>query len=115
MSVMRPRNRVVYFRLSEEEFEKLSRMCSSSDGARSVSELSRSAVQKLILNQSMSTNGEVAEVLNRVQTTVSELSRKVESLMGNTRAQTGQESALHTDTGVSEDPTRAETGGEDKS
>ena len=48
MSVVGPRTRMVYFRLSESEFQKLSSMCTGTEGARSVSELSRFAVQKLL-------------------------------------------------------------------
>ena len=43
MSVLRPRNRLVNFRLSEDEFEKLKTSCSTL-GARSVSDFARSAV-----------------------------------------------------------------------
>ncbi len=48
MSVLKPRNRLVFFRVSEDEFQKLSSMCTAGDGARSISELARSAVHRLI-------------------------------------------------------------------
>lgn len=43
MSVLRPRNRLVNFRLSEDEFEKLRASCSV-QGARSISDFARSSV-----------------------------------------------------------------------
>lgn len=51
MSVAKPRNRLVYFRVSEEEFQKLAGMCHGSDGARSISDLARSAVNRMIADQ----------------------------------------------------------------
>jgi len=43
MSVLRPRNRLVNFRVSEDEFEKLRSSCEQF-GARSVSDFARSSV-----------------------------------------------------------------------
>jgi hypothetical protein len=43
MSVLKPRNRLVNFRLSEEEFQGLKTACEAS-GARSLSDFARSAV-----------------------------------------------------------------------
>lgn len=45
MAVLKPRKRLVYFRLSEDEFQRISGLCESS-GARSVSELVRLAVEQ---------------------------------------------------------------------
>ena len=46
MSVLRPRNKIVYFRVSEEEFDRYSDLCRAY-GARSLSELLRSAMDML--------------------------------------------------------------------
>ena len=43
MSVLKPRNRLINFRLTEEEFEKLRDACRH-QGARSISDFARSAV-----------------------------------------------------------------------
>jgi len=43
MSVLRPRNRLVNFRLSEDEFDRLKNSCAHS-GARSISDFARSSV-----------------------------------------------------------------------
>lgn len=48
MSVSKPRNRLVFFRLSEDEFKTLAQLCNSTEGTRSISDLARSAVHRLI-------------------------------------------------------------------
>jgi hypothetical protein len=47
MAVFKPRERLVYFRISEDEFRQFISACEQG-GARSVSDLARSAVQRLI-------------------------------------------------------------------
>jgi hypothetical protein len=47
LAVLKPRERLVYFRVSEDEFRQFVSVCEQG-GARSVSDLARSAVQRLI-------------------------------------------------------------------
>lgn len=47
MAVLKPRERLVYFRISEDEFRQFTGVCEQA-GARSVSDLARNAVQRLI-------------------------------------------------------------------
>ena len=47
MAVLKPRRRLVYFRISEDEFQQIQQLCAVT-GARSISEMARSAVQKHI-------------------------------------------------------------------
>jgi hypothetical protein len=47
MSVLKPRSRLVYFRVSEDEFVQFSAMCQSM-GARSLSALVRTAMQRML-------------------------------------------------------------------
>lgn len=47
MAVLKPRERLVYFRISEDEFRQFVSVCEEA-GARSVSDLARNAVQRLI-------------------------------------------------------------------
>lgn len=47
MAVLKPRERLVYFRISEDEFRQFVGVCEQA-GARSVSDLARNAVQRLI-------------------------------------------------------------------
>jgi len=51
MAVFKPRERLVYFRISEDEFHQFVGLCEQ-EGARSVSDLARSAVQRLIADGS---------------------------------------------------------------
>lgn len=47
MAVLKPRERLVYFRITEDEFHQFAGVCEQA-GARSISDLARSAVQRLI-------------------------------------------------------------------
>jgi hypothetical protein len=47
MAVLKPRQRLVYFRISEDEFHKFVALCER-EGARSISDLARRAVHRLI-------------------------------------------------------------------
>ncbi len=47
MTVMKRRNRMIAFRISEEDYERVYNVCVSV-GARSVSDLARSAISRLI-------------------------------------------------------------------
>ncbi len=78
MSVLCPRNRLVNFRLSEEEFETLKSSCSS-HGARSISDFARSSV----LRRLEETPGvaSVPHQLARLDHKVSELGSRVGELV----------------------------------
>jgi uncharacterized protein (DUF1778 family) len=73
MSVLRPRNRLVNFRLSEDEFESLKTACENS-GARSVSDFARSSVLSQIEN--------TKQALSFPQSRVTNLDQKVSDLEG---------------------------------
>jgi hypothetical protein len=62
MSVLKPRNRLVYFRVSEDEFLQFSEICQSA-GARSLSDLARLAVQQMLAQRA-----EEAQVAQRLRT-----------------------------------------------
>src|SRR6202011_2634404 len=47
MAVLKPRERLVYFCITEDEFHQFASVCEQ-EGARSISDLARSAVQRLI-------------------------------------------------------------------
>ena len=81
MSVLKPRNRLVYFRVSEDEFQQFNQICASV-GARSISDLARSAIQRMIheRNQEASTSDPVAAKLTVLETIVCDLDRKVQHL-----------------------------------
>ena len=50
MSVRNPRNRLVNFRLSDEEYERVRQSCATS-GSRSISEFARTAVLQVVESQ----------------------------------------------------------------
>ena len=73
MSVAKPRNRLVFFRVSEDEFQKLASMCESGTRGRSISELARSAIHRLIADGSGET------------TTLAQLDRRIDDLQQQVR------------------------------
>ena len=75
MAVLKPRERLVYFRVSEDEFRQFVGVCEQA-GARSVSDLARNAVQRLIAEGHQRREGqelaEKMEVLERLIVAVTE-------------------------------------------
>lgn len=65
MAVLKPRERLVYFRISEDEFRQFSSVCEQA-GARSVSDLARNAVQRLIAEGQQQREGQELEEKMRV-------------------------------------------------
>lgn len=79
MSVLRPRNRLVNFRLSEDEFEKL-RDCCALYGARSISDFARSSVLSR-LEQDPQQETHASNRINHLDFKVSELETRVGQLL----------------------------------
>ena len=75
MAVLKPRERLVYFRVSEDEFRQFVSVCEQA-GARSVSDLARNAVQRLIAdgkrNREDHSIDEKIQVLERLIAAVTE-------------------------------------------
>jgi hypothetical protein len=65
VAVFKPRERLVYFRISEDEFRQFSSVCEQG-GARSVSDLARHAVQRLIADGQQQREGQELEEKMRV-------------------------------------------------
>jgi hypothetical protein len=65
VAVLKPRERLVYFRISEDEFRQFSSVCEQG-GARSVSDLARNAVQRLIADGQRQRDGQEMEEKMRV-------------------------------------------------
>jgi hypothetical protein len=65
VAVLKPRERLVYFRISEDEFRQFSSVCEQG-GARSVSDLARNAVQRLIAEGQREREGQELEEKMRV-------------------------------------------------
>src|SRR5271155_5484915 len=65
VAVLKPRERLVYFRVSEDEFRQFVSVCEQA-GARSVSDLARNAVQRLIAEGERQREGQELEQKMRV-------------------------------------------------
>jgi hypothetical protein len=92
MAVLKPRERLVYFRISEDEFHQFLGVCEQ-EGARSVSDLARSAVQRLIAAGNR--DREERELVPKVQVLeklIGELTAQVELLTTLLRRQNGASS-----------------------
>jgi hypothetical protein len=72
MPVLKPRNRLLYFRISEEEFRKVSDMC--------LSDLARQAMQRLLQDGTSNNDGLMAEKLKTIDTIICELNQKLSQL-----------------------------------
>lgn len=80
MAVLKPRERLVYFRISEDEFRQFVSVCEQ-EGARSVSDLARSAVQRLIADGSRQRNGEeLAEKMHRLEQLITAVTEQLRLL-----------------------------------
>ena len=69
---------MVYFRLSEEEFQQLNRLCET-EGARSLSDLARLAVQEMIERGAHSVQLEMVEKLRQLDETIGQLARRLDN------------------------------------
>jgi hypothetical protein len=95
----------VYFRISEDEFRQFVSVCEQ-EGARSVSDLARSAVQRLIADGDRNRNGEeLAEKMHRLEQLITALTEQLRLLTA-TRT---QEAGL-VDVAASADGRSAQTG-----
>ena len=83
MAVLKPRERLVYFRISEDEFRQFVSVCEQ-EGARSVSDLARSAVQRLIAdgNRQRLDDG-VAEKMYRLEQLIAAVTEQLQLLAAN--------------------------------
>lgn len=80
MAVLKPRERLVYFRISEDEFHQFVRVCEQ-EGARSVSDLARSAVQRLISDSNREQEErELTPKVERLEKLIAELNWRLQML-----------------------------------
>ena len=71
----------MYFRISEEDFHRLVDLCPAR-GARSISELARSAMQNMIRGEERAgETSNVVETLHAIDKTVSEINQNLKRLM----------------------------------
>lgn len=79
MSVLRPRNRLVYFRVSEDEYQQYNNICEST-GSRCISDLARSAMQRIVQNGDNTREERITEKLTVLEALVNDLNRRVYEL-----------------------------------
>ena len=74
--MLKPRNRLVYFRVSEDEFRELNHFRESM-GVRSISDLARSAMQRLLHEGCQERADGVNQRLSALETVVADLGQQV--------------------------------------
>lgn len=79
MAVLKPRTRLVYFRVSEEEFQQFNRICES-EGVRCLSDLIRSAMERVVSGPSATGNESVALHLRSVDDRIGQLAAELRRL-----------------------------------
>jgi hypothetical protein len=93
VAVLKPRERLVYFRISEDEFHQFLGVCEQ-EGARSVSDLARSAVQRLITDGNRDREErELAPKVRVLEQLIGELTAQVQLLTTLLQRQNGGEGA----------------------
>jgi len=76
---MKPRSRVVYFRLSEDEFAKFCNLCEA-HGARSLSDLARIAVYAMLQPSGKDTKEGLSQRLTNLERSILELNDHLRTL-----------------------------------
>jgi hypothetical protein len=79
MAVLKPRTRLVYFRVSEEEFQQFNRICES-EGVRCLSDLVRSAMERVVNGPALNGNESVAIHLRSVDDRIAQLAAELRRL-----------------------------------
>ena len=101
MAVLKPRERLVYFRVTEDEFHQFVSVCER-EGARSVSDLARNAVQRLIAECHRDREDrELTPKVEKLEQLVTELTGQVQTLAALLR---GQNSVRATSAGADGQP-----------
>lgn len=90
MAILKPRTKLISFRLSEEEYEKLQGACVA-EGARSISEFARAALQRSVGADNNHSNGQRTASFGpgaqELVDTMRELSRHLSQLVSLVRSQ----------------------------
>jgi len=110
--VFKPRERLVYFRISEDEFRQFSSVCEQG-GARSVSDLARNAVQRLIADGQRQREGQELEEKMRVLESLIAAVTEQLHLLATSQAREGSGASVGHFHGGSEPRPAGETGREE--
>jgi hypothetical protein len=80
VAVLKPRERLVYFRITEDEFHQFASVCERG-GARSISDLARNAVQRLIADSNRDREGEtLAPKMQSLEKMIAEVTAQLQIL-----------------------------------
>jgi hypothetical protein len=86
VAVLKPRERLVYFRVSEDEFRQFVSVCEQA-GARSVSDLARNAVQRLIAEGKNQRDGqELQEKMQVLERLIAAVTAQLQLLSSQSKA-----------------------------
>ena len=88
MAVLRPRTRLIYARISEDEFQHYSTLCHTC-GARSMSHLIRSALQNLSAKGENGMEKAISNRLESIQELIFEMRAKLQELASPPNQQLG--------------------------
>ena len=81
MAVLKPRERLVYFRITEDEFHQFAGVCEQA-GARSISDLARNAVQRLIAEGNREReNHDLAPKMHSLEKLIAEVTAQLQMLI----------------------------------
>jgi DNA-binding transcriptional regulator GbsR (MarR family) len=87
VAVLKPRERLVYFRVSEDEFRQFVSVCEQA-GARSVSDLARSAVQRLISDGNRQReDDELTNKMYRLERLIAQVTEQLQLLSNQTNGE----------------------------
>ena len=99
MAVLKPRERLVYFRVSEDEFRQFVSVCEQA-GARSVSDLARSAVQRLIADGNRQREDEaLTNKMHRLERLIAQVTEQLQ-LLNNQANADGMEASFPSASGT---------------
>ncbi len=80
MAILKPRERLVYFRITEDEFHQFANVCEQ-EGARSISDLARCAVQRLIAESHKEREGrDMAPKMQSLEKLIAEVTAQLQML-----------------------------------
>jgi hypothetical protein len=91
----RRRDRLVYFRISEQEFAEILKACESR-GTRSVSDLARSAVQEFIKPPKSETDQQIVDMMKTLQLLLDDVATTMKQLATSSVAATSPVVEIHT-------------------
>jgi methyl-accepting chemotaxis protein len=84
------RDRLVYIRISEEEFQQIQQACNSM-GARSVSDLVRTALHRYLNSARPASDTQVADLFSSIGEALQDINRSIQQLMAETSRQSSSD------------------------